>query len=406
MQSYKNLAKKLFTSQKNNFAEFAQTTNELTFVDKLQPKTYYETYKDLYFGAKFFAVLAQIATAISSYSFFADLFQTKITNEYLLIGAVLVLLAIIEVMKYLTLNKALLSLFSLPAKPNYILLSFALILSICSIYASVVGGANLGIDMQKVVTVKSEYDTEIATLRSEIKDIQHRNTWLGNTEVKGKEKKLLHTKETAIQALQAKKDSELNKVAQSNENNANTFKIGFALFDLLFLLATLYVWNFIRKVAIEKLANTLDQDNKVLAIENTNISSQTLPNVQNDMPNVQKNAIPNQQNTIGFQYDFTHLKKHNNTENTNEIKQVVFDDNVGTNNSSNSFNDMPNDITTAVNTTAVNTTAVIGNGNRVCLHCEGIFTYKVHNHKYCSETCRIASWELRTGKTFTKPKTK
>ena len=138
MQNYKNLAKNLFAKKKNNFADFAQTTNTLGFVAQLQPKTYYETYKELYFGAKFFAVLAQIATAISSYSFFADLFAAKITNEYALIFCVCVVLIIIEVMKFLTLNKALLGLFGLPAKPNYVLLAFALVISLCSIYASVI----------------------------------------------------------------------------------------------------------------------------------------------------------------------------------------------------------------------------------------------------------------------------
>lgn len=98
----------------------------------------------------------------------------------------MVVLAIIEVMKYLTLNKALLGLFSLPAKPNYALLAFALILSICSIYASIIGGGNLGIDNVKVETVKSEYDKEIATLRTEITDIQKRNSYKGNTYITGK----------------------------------------------------------------------------------------------------------------------------------------------------------------------------------------------------------------------------
>lgn len=434
MQNYKNLAKKLFTSQNNNFAEFAQTTDTLQFVDKLQPKTYYETYKDLYFGAKFFAVLAQVATAISSYSFFAELFQTKITNQYLLVSSVVLVLAIIETMKYLTLNKALLSLFSLPAKPNFVLLAFALILSICSIYASVIGGGNLGIDTQKVVTVKSEFDTEIANLRNEIKDIAKRNTYKGNTYIAGKEKALLHQKESALQAMQAKKDNELNKVNAENENKANTFKIGFGIFDLLFLLCTLYVWNFIRKVAIESLANDLPQvpatpaednkafalDNKVIAIENTNVDSQGI----NENTNTQINAIPNQHNKIGFHYDFTHLK---NKEKPNKMNDTVLDDNVGTN----KMNDLPtvnvnNSERITVNvdkdtdsicppikvdmpTVNVNSERIVITlqaNEKECLHCQKVFSFKHWNAKYCSETCRIGAWELRTGKTFTKPKTK
>jgi hypothetical protein len=391
MQNYKNLAKNLFAKKKNNFADFTQTTNTLEFVAQLQPKTYYETYKELYFGAKFFAVLAQLATAISSYSFFADLFAAKITNEYALIFCVCVVLVIIEVMKFLTLNKALLGLFSLPAKPNYVLLAFALVISLCSIYASVIGGGKLGIDNEQVVTVKSEFDTEIAVLRTEIRDIQKRNSYKGNTYIAGKEKKLLHQKESNLTALQAKKDSELTKVYAANETNANTFKIGFGLFDLFFLLCSLYVWYFTKLVAIESLAT--EQDNaqdKIIAIENTNVGSQNAPN---ENVNTQINAIPNQQNKIGFQYDFTHLKNKSAADATPNLDLKT-------------ENDLSTSVvnTNHVNTNVVDTSIILGNGNRICLHCQGVFTYKTNNHKYCNDTCRISNWELRTGRKFKKSK--
>lgn len=381
MQNYKNLAKKLFTSQKNNFADFAQTTNTLQFVEQLQPKTYYETYKDLYFGAKFFAVMAQIATAISSYTFFADLFQTKITNQYLLVSSVVVVLAIIETMKYLTLNKALLSIFSLPAKPNYILLSFAMMLSICSIYASVIGGGNLGIDNVKVETVKSEFDNEIATLRTEITDIQKRNSYKGNTYISGKDKKLLHQKENDLKALQGAKTSELNKVHNINENNANTFKIGFGLFDVLFLLCSLYVWNFKKLVAIENLASELPcVDSKQIAIEKVeNLGNQNIASANS--------AIPNQQNKIGFHYDYTHLKKQAANENlviNDENKEIDI-------------------ITKIVNENRI---TKIVSSEIVCLHCANSYVKNHHKQKYCSDNCRIAAWELRTNKIFVKGKIK
>lgn len=406
MQNYKNLAKKLFTSQNKNFADFAQTTNELTFVNQLQPKTYYETYKDLYFGAIFFSVLAQIATAISSYSFFVDLFAPKITNEYALIVCVCVVLAIIEIMKFITLNKALLGLFSLPAKPNYVLLSFALVLSICSIYASVIGGGNFGIDNVKVETVKSEHDKEIATLRAEILDIQKRNTYKGNTYIVGKEKKLLHAKETTLQALQAKKDNELNKVHTTNETNANTFKIGFALFDILFLLCSLHVWNFKKLVSIESLANELPAaDGTKVAIENINV-------IGGDVPNTQINAIPNQQNKIGFQYDFTHLKNKAGNELPNEKPNEIKSNNVRQNelpNENKGIDSNTVNVNSECNTVNVNSERIIITlqaNEKLCLHCQTVFTYKHWNAKYCSENCRIASWELKTGRKFNKPKTK
>ncbi len=387
MQNYKNLAKNLFANKKNNFADFAQTTNTLQFVEELQPKTYYETYKDLYFGAKVFAVLAQIVTAISSYSFFVDLFAPKITNEYALIFCVCVVLVIIEIMKFITLNKALLGLFSLPAKPNYVLLSFALVLSICSIYASVIGGGNLGIDTQKVVTVKSEFDNEIATLRAEISDIQKRNSYKGNTYIVGKEKKLLHAKETTLQGLQAKKDNELTKVSEANEANANTFKIGFGLFDILFLFCTLYVWSFKKFVAIENLATelliTIPIDNKI--IDSENVGSQ---DSINENTNTEKNAIPNQHGKIGFMYDFTHLK----TQNT----KPLYDDTHKSEKVNEKAHEMyeKSDNENRKETTANNDNS--NNGNRKCLHCGTGFIYNAKKQKYCSDTCRVAAWELKT----------
>ncbi len=40
---------------------------------------------------------------------------------------------------------------------------------------------------------------------------------------------------------------------------------------------------------------------------------------------------------------------------------------------------------------------------RGCEHCHNEFEYKHWNAKYCSDDCRIAAWEGRTGRKFTKP---
>ncbi len=40
---------------------------------------------------------------------------------------------------------------------------------------------------------------------------------------------------------------------------------------------------------------------------------------------------------------------------------------------------------------------------RGCEHCNNEFEYKHWNAKYCSDDCRIAAWEGRTGRKFTKP---
>ena len=59
--------------------------------------------------------------------------------------------------------------------------------------------------------------------------------------------------------------------------------------------------------------------------------------------------------------------------------------------------------TQSVNTQSVNTQSVT-TGNRTCKHCNQLYTYGHAAQKYCAESCRIAAWELRTGRTVNKAK--
>jgi len=48
-------------------------------------------------------------------------------------------------------------------------------------------------------------------------------------------------------------------------------------------------------------------------------------------------------------------------------------------------------------------TFTVGESNtRLCSHCGNSFSFKHWNARYCSEQCRVASWENRTGQTFRK----
>lgn len=37
-------------------------------------------------------------------------------------------------------------------------------------------------------------------------------------------------------------------------------------------------------------------------------------------------------------------------------------------------------------------------GNKICLQCGGVFTYKIHNQKFCSQNCRVLNWETEKNK--------
>ena len=39
---------------------------------------------------------------------------------------------------------------------------------------------------------------------------------------------------------------------------------------------------------------------------------------------------------------------------------------------------------------------------KMCLYCENEYIYRIHNQKYCSEECRIAAWNEKTGKQLRK----
>ena len=39
---------------------------------------------------------------------------------------------------------------------------------------------------------------------------------------------------------------------------------------------------------------------------------------------------------------------------------------------------------------------------KICQHCKAEYMYKIHNQKFCSESCRIAAWEQKTGIRFRK----
>jgi hypothetical protein len=46
----------------------------------------------------------------------------------------------------------------------------------------------------------------------------------------------------------------------------------------------------------------------------------------------------------------------------------------------------------------------LAKNERHCDHCGTVYTFKNHNSKFCSETCRVASWNEKTGKNFSPKK--
>jgi hypothetical protein len=250
----KNLVKTIAGKKNTANSVFNQANTEQEFMTLLSQKSYYENYSLLYYSAIFFALVSQLATAVSSYTFFADLLAIKVSPT-LLPFAVAILLLLIEVLKYVSFNKGLEGVFALPQRINYVLLVFAILLSAGSMYASIIGGGSFGIDTQRIASTETKFDAEIANIRQDIADIKARNTWKNQTWLPKKEKALLYAKEQELSKIKLEKENGLQTVAQDNEIAATQYKFGFAFFDALFLLCTLYVWYFRKNVAVEGMVN-------------------------------------------------------------------------------------------------------------------------------------------------------
>jgi hypothetical protein len=367
--SITNLVQNLAQNNNSSYKDFAAEQTQRQFVKELSQNSFFESYRALFYTALLFSFLAQVASAISSYSFFAALLQVKILNPYLLVSAVIGILLSVEIIKYTVVNKSFKELFALQPQHNTALFLLAFLVSSLSIYASITGGGNLGIDTTQPQLVSNEFDKEIAALRNDITGIQARNTWKGQTYLPTKEKSLLYAKETEIAALKAKKESALQAVTAQNETNKTQFQIGFAAFELLFFVCTIFVWYYKRRSSVEFLAVTPDTIGTATVQLTTKTQTVIAPPPSTE--NLDTPPAPAPSKRIGF----------------------VFGKSKGVpNENSNTVSDTPNENSNRLYE------------NRVCLHCQQTFIHNHRKQKYCCNVCRITAWEQRNGKRLKKRK--
>lgn len=374
----KNLAKTIHTQKKSVGNWFSQHSTAQEFMTTLSQKSYYENNSLLYYTTIFFALISQLATAISSYTFFADLLAIKVT-PIILPFAVATLLILIEVLKYVSFNKGLEGVFALPQRINYALLVFATLLCVVSMYASITGGGNFGIDTQRITSTETKFDAEIATLRTEIAEIHKRNTWKNQTWLPKKEKALLYQKENQLAQAKTDKEKALNTVAQDNEIAATQYKFCFAFFDTLFILCTLYVWYFRKQVAIEAMV----EQTTVNSYQGS-VSSHQLPVNSNHVAATKQVLKPPHRNYLRntpliFEVQKRGVKKNIDDENRNnenrqeeELMSEIHDEN------------------------RINENRLSIIGVRNCLQCQTEFVANHKKQKYCCDDCRKESWENKT----------
>jgi len=366
------LAKSLHNSLSKDFSYFSQSQNELSFVAELSAQSYFQAYRGLFFAAIFFGLLSQLASGLSSYSFYENLFHIKISGLALVLAAGIVLV-LVEIGKYFLFHRSFADLFSLSGgKRSWGLLLVGLLLSALSIYASVVGGGHLGIDTGRVMMAEDKFSTEIAQVRKEITEIQHRNTWKGQTWLPTKEKTLLHQKESELAKLKAQKATTLLGVDADNAETQLTYQIGFAAFDLLFFLCLLFQYHYKKRCAVEYLASHQSTNHATPASplpHPTGLENLPSRNIASPI------YTPDATQKIGFMFglnDEYHTKFVNN-EFRKEEKEIKFD---------------------SVKTESIK----LAEGNRICQHCGKVYVYMHNKQRYCSDNCRVQAWQERTGK--------
>lgn len=345
----------------NALALFSKKQFEISAVEQLAPRSYYDRRKGLFWFSLALAFVCQVASAVSSYQFFASLTAVKLSGYYLIAATVAVLL-LLEAAKYYLFNAFFADLFRLSgAKTDIGILIAATAISAVSIYASVAGGAALAIDTHAETAIETRFGSRQNAIKQEIAAIISRNTWKGSTWLSKSDRKLLEDKETLLKAEREAEQAAKMEAMQRNQSNANAYRYGFAAFEVLFIVTTLFVWYFRKKVAIESEV----AHRKVIAERGSISQPQPVFTAEK----------PHKANPIGFQFGWQHQNTDTGAESNQEHENRV-------------------------------TKIVITEGTRICKHCGDAYQHKHHKQLYCSEPCRIAAWEQRTGKLFKKPRIK
>jgi hypothetical protein len=331
-------------------ALFSKRQFEVAAAAALSARPYYDSRRGLFWFAYLTAFACQAASAASSWRYVEGLLAVKLSGPAL-VAATAAGLLLVECAKFHVFKALFADLFRLSGpKLGLGLAGAALAVSAVSVWASVQGGGSLAVDPRAVGRAAAPHQSEVAALRSEIADIQRRNTWKGSTYIAGADKKLLHQKEGQLAAAMAGRDGATEAAQEKERAAVDAYRYAFGGFEALFLLCTLFVWHFRKRVAVEAGSGppppTVDGERNTV-----NVGAVAVPG-------------PRPARSIGFTFGWQRQGPGGTV-------------NVGTVN--------------------------VGK-EKACEHCGAAFVKKHWNARYCSDACRVAAWEKRTGKTFNRPK--
>ena len=370
------IAQSLFNAETNIVDDVKKERVLNSYKSLFYSKDYFSSNRKLYKSSLVLAVICQIITAVSSYSFYdsAESFSLFGIFKPTIIVSLLILLEI---------GKFILSFYSLKDyfnKPNYFLIGITSILVGWTMYTSIIGGGEIGIDKTKTIkvsdsfdsnrektlndykkeieTIKAEYDVSINDLRLAIKTINHRctdprtgNTWIAP---KSKERAIVNQKESELSSLLAKKEKTLNdlrlkrdsnigsidlnksnsinKIELENQSSAIKFRIGFCIFDFMFVICSIFnyyykynsvlerdVKNKLEEISAkpQKITPTIIEPKENIIVDNEiNYPKEETINVRN----FSKQEIVS--NNIGFVQRFTNKTPIENKKAEVEVKPI------------------------------------------------------------------------------------
>jgi endogenous inhibitor of DNA gyrase (YacG/DUF329 family) len=385
------------------FGLFNRRQFEIAAARRLAAADFYSSYYSLFVFSLFLALLAQVASLVSAYGYFEGVLSVKLSGHALTVAAGLAVV-LLEVAKYFVMNRVFADLFRLAGmRIPYGLAVIAVGISALSIWASIQGGGNMAVNPQAIEQAASPFAAEAAILRQEIADIKNRNTWKGKIWIAGADKKLLHQKEAQLARVLTGRDQATAKAEAKEAMNVQTYQYAFSGFELVFIICTLWAWYFRRRVAVEAESQYLTEK----TTEGREAQSQPLPYEQ-------PKATPR---NIGFTFAWQQANETGNNETgksnpTSPIHAKKITNESGNNETGKSNPTSPIHAQKFTNQSGKETPTMINVQNttnqsgcnvfglRTCKHCGKSFERNHKVQQYCSKSCKVAAWELRTGKKF------
>ncbi len=319
----------------------------------------------------FFFPTISVLTAIA---FLFSYINGALNSFYVSIAISLILLSLIELTKNHLLNNGLDTYFSNSGKSMLTFL-FALLFSIGSFIMSYQGAELLVIKLDKkkqqitdntsnlILDNEKVFDKQISFEQNKIDDLQQKakKQWQGLTTLE--QNKLLLQYESNIEDLRKLKQNKVENIRNHYKNqlleseasvgyNAYVFKVFAGINELLTILSiaftAFYAYKTVREdIDLNDFKNQPEMYNSIEPAFQQSVSIENLPTKQSLNVSSERNVIS------GF---FNHLDE--------EPRSPLNDER---------------------------------NRQRKCKFCNEEFDYKHWNKQYCSDDCRIANWEKKTG---------